>query len=57
MKDCKTWVKLEHVFGGERVKMAYEAMVKRSTGLGPDKGCIWSMWDANAEGEVVQAKL
>ncbi|KAJ3969193.1 hypothetical protein EV361DRAFT_804297 [Lentinula raphanica] len=50
MRDCRSWVKLEYVYGDERVKEAYEAMVGSSRGLGPDKGRIWSMWDEHTDG-------
>jgi len=56
MQDCRDWVKLERVYGGEHVRMAYEAMVESSSGLGPDKGWIWSMWEAG-DGLLSKAKL
>jgi len=49
MKDCVNWVRLDHVYGGEAVKKAYEDVV--NGGLGPDKGFIWSLWDEE-DGEV-----
>ncbi|KIK71508.1 hypothetical protein GYMLUDRAFT_66712 [Collybiopsis luxurians FD-317 M1] len=59
MRDCTSWVRLEYVWGGERVKDVYEAMVENKSGLGPDKGWIWSMWNENWDGNdrVVKAKL
>ncbi|KAF9528364.1 hypothetical protein CPB83DRAFT_813960 [Crepidotus variabilis] len=47
MVDCKDWVELTRVNGSENVKNAYLKLVKE--GLGPDKGFIWSMWDADME--------
>jgi hypothetical protein len=43
MKDCGSWVKMAHVFGGEGVMAAYEDIVKG--GLGPERGLVWSLWD------------
>ena len=43
MKDCGSWVKMVHVFGVEEVKTAYQNIAK--SGLGPDRGLIWSMWE------------
>ncbi|KAJ3730109.1 hypothetical protein DFJ43DRAFT_1000283 [Lentinula guzmanii] len=60
MRDCPGWVKLEYVYGGEQVKAAYETIVNSSRGLGPDKGWIWSMWDAgdpDVDQKAVKAKL
>ncbi|TDL15570.1 hypothetical protein BD410DRAFT_796257 [Rickenella mellea] len=43
MRDCRGWVKMECVEGGENVLPAYEKVVK--DGVGPEKGLVWSMWD------------
>ena len=43
MRDCTNWVKMDRIRGGNAVKQAYEAVAK--TGLGPEKGLIWSLWD------------
>jgi hypothetical protein len=43
MKDCVGWVKLERVYGPEAVKKEYEYIA--SSGMGPDKGQIWSLWE------------
>ncbi|KAF9069330.1 hypothetical protein BDP27DRAFT_1265111 [Rhodocollybia butyracea] len=55
MRDCIAWVEIEHVWGGERVKRAYEALIGNPRGVSPDKGLIWSMWDA--EDANTRAKL
>ncbi|RXW22939.1 hypothetical protein EST38_g2908 [Candolleomyces aberdarensis] len=44
MRDCRTWVQLERVYGAEKVRDDYIRIAKG--GLGPDKGLIWSLWDA-----------
>ncbi|KAF7348090.1 hypothetical protein MSAN_01761600 [Mycena sanguinolenta] len=46
MVDCIPWVRLEHVFGGDEVKKAYDKIA--SSGFSPDVGFIWSLWDAKA---------
>ena len=45
--DCRNWVKIDHIFGGEGVKAAYKDVVKGD--LGPDKGLIWSLWPEKAD--------
>jgi Protein of unknown function (DUF2855) len=44
IRDCKSWVAIERVCGGEAVKKAYDAAVRQ--GLKTEKGCIWSMWES-----------
>ena len=53
MQDCTSWVKIDHVCGGDAVKQAYEAVAKN--GLGPEKGLIWSLW--NKDEKYVASKL
>ncbi|KAG6877305.1 hypothetical protein C0993_008730, partial [Termitomyces sp. T159_Od127] len=43
MEDCQGWVKVERVYGGQDVTMAYELVAER--GVGPEKGLVWSLWD------------
>jgi hypothetical protein len=43
MRDCKDWVKIERVFGGEAVQAVYNGAVKG--GLGPETGYILSLWN------------
>lgn len=43
MDQGKDWVKLERVYGAEKVRSEYERV--RREGLGPDVGQIWSLWD------------
>ncbi|KAF5379077.1 hypothetical protein D9615_005976 [Tricholomella constricta] len=47
MVDCVGWVKMDRVYGGAAVRQAYEEVAKR--GLGPERGLIWSLWDAPVE--------
>lgn len=42
MRDCGGWVKIDRSYGGEDVKKAYE---QARSGLGPEKGQIWSLWE------------
>jgi hypothetical protein len=53
--DCRNWVKMDHIFGGEGVKAAYEDVAKG--GLGPDKGLIWSLWRKGVETDCLSSKL
>lgn len=43
MRDCRDWVKIERVYGGDAVLDAYDEVVKAGS---PDKGLIWSLWNA-----------
>ncbi|KAG6873181.1 hypothetical protein C0995_001791 [Termitomyces sp. Mi166 len=54
VEDCRRWVRMEKVYGGQGVKRAYEEIAER--GVGPEKGLVWSLWDRE-EKEVVEAKL
>ena len=47
MRDCRAWVQLERVYGGDAVLEAYAQVAK--SGVAPDKGLIWSMWDSQEE--------
>lgn len=53
LRDCPGWVELEHTRGAQAVQVAYQRFSKE--GLGPDKGMIWSLWDA--EPEIMLSKL
>ena len=54
MQDCRTWgVTMRRVCGAENVKKAYEEVVR--SGIAPDEGLIWSMWEEDSE--VVNARL
>jgi hypothetical protein len=53
--DCRNWVKMDHIFGGEGVKAAYEGVAKG--GPGPDKGLIWSLWRKGVETDCLSSKL
>jgi hypothetical protein len=55
MKDCPGWVRLERVNGAERVREDYVRVAQN--GVGPDKGLIWSLWDAHAGVEEARPKL
>lgn len=43
MRDCKGWVEIERIDGGDAVQKVYDGAVK--SGLGPNKGYILSLWD------------
>ncbi|THH32433.1 hypothetical protein EUX98_g1786 [Antrodiella citrinella] len=45
MEDGKNWVRIERIYGAEKVKTEYERI--RREGFGPDIGQIWSLWDEN----------
>ncbi|KAF9237388.1 hypothetical protein BU15DRAFT_63262 [Melanogaster broomeanus] len=54
MQDCRAWgISLHRVSGGEGVKKAYDEVVK--SGIPPDQGFIWSMWEDDAQN--VNARL
>ena len=44
LRDCPGWVELDHTRGAQAVQVAYQRLSKE--GLGPEKGMIWSLWDA-----------
>lgn len=46
MQDCKAWgITMRRVCGAQGVKRAYEEVVR--SGIPPDQGFIWSMWEAD----------
>ena len=49
--DAKGWVAITRVYGGERVKAAYDSALKN--GLHAEDGFVWSLW--NEETDVVRA--
>ncbi|KAH8116688.1 hypothetical protein DFH11DRAFT_1687608 [Phellopilus nigrolimitatus] len=48
LRDGYEWVRIERVFGGERVLQAYKDVRKAKGGMGPETGFIWSIWDENS---------
>lgn len=55
MRDCRAWVRIERVRGGAQVLRAYAEL--SASGVGPEKGLVWSLWDDEGEGESMEAKL
>jgi len=55
--DAKGWVEITRVYGGEKVKAAYDTALK--SGLRAEDGFVWSLWDAQRDdmGTSVQYKL
>jgi hypothetical protein len=49
--DARGWVEITRVYGGEKVKVAYDSALKN--GLRAEDGYVWSMWDEQTE--VVKA--
>lgn len=47
MQDCPGWVQLERTYGAAAVQTTYQRL--SIEGLGPDKGLIWSLWDAEQD--------
>ena len=43
MHEAPDWVPIQRVYGAEKVKEAYEQVVKY--GIGPETGLVWSLWD------------
>ena len=41
--DAKGWVEITRVYGGEKVKVAYDTALK--DGLRAEDGYVWSLWD------------
>jgi len=41
--DARGWVEITRVYGGEKVKAAYDSALK--SGLRAEDGYVWSMWD------------
>lgn len=50
MRDGQSWVRLERLYGAEKVKAEYERIGKH--GLGPEVGQIWSLWDSEEQLET-----
>jgi len=50
--DAKGWVEIKRVYGGEKVKAAYDSALKN--GLHAEDGYVWSLWDEDEQPEVVQ---
>jgi hypothetical protein len=44
--DAKGWVEITRVYGGEKVKAAYDSALK--DGLRAEDGYVWSLWDEQA---------
>jgi hypothetical protein len=55
LTDCRDWVRMDHIFGSEEVKAAYENIAKG--GLGPDKGLIWSLWRKGVGTDYLSSRL
>ncbi|KAH7913306.1 hypothetical protein BJ138DRAFT_1146382 [Hygrophoropsis aurantiaca] len=56
MKDCLGWgVHLRRVYGPDQVKKAYENVV--ASGIPPQEGFIWSLWDEASEREQAKSRL
>lgn len=55
MRDGKDWVKIEQIYGGDKVKEVYKKILKGE--LSPDRGMIWSLWDSPDAEEKARAKL
>ena len=53
LADAKGWVEITRVYGGEKVKSAYDSALKG--GLRAEDGYVWSLWDTQPGG--VQCKL
>ena len=53
--DARGWVEITRVYGGERVKAAYDSALKN--GLRAEDGYVWSLWDEQTDGATSRAKL
>jgi hypothetical protein len=53
--DARGWVEITRVYGGERVKAAYDSALKN--GLRAEDGYVWSLWDEQTDGATSSAKL
>lgn len=51
--DAKGWVEITRVYGGERVKAAYDSALK--DGLRAEDGYVWSLWDERED--VVKSRI
>jgi len=45
--DAKGWVEITRVYGGEKVKAAYDSALKG--GLRAEDGYVWSLWDSQMD--------
>ena len=45
--DAKGWVEITRVYGGEKVKVAYDSALK--DGLRAEDGYVWSLWDEQTD--------
>ncbi|KAF9653648.1 hypothetical protein BDM02DRAFT_3086927 [Thelephora ganbajun] len=45
--DAKSWVEITRVYGGEKVKEAYDSALKN--GLRAEDGYVWSLWDEQTD--------
>lgn len=45
--DARGWVEITRVYGGEKVKAAYDSALR--SGLRAEDGYVWSMWDEQAD--------
>ena len=52
--DAKGWVEITRVYGGEKVKTAYDSALKN--GLRAEDGYVWSLWDEQMDGIKTGAK-
>lgn len=55
MRDCPGWVKLERVYGRARIEEDYVRIARN--GVGPEKGLIWSLWDAPRDQSRIKNNL
>jgi len=51
--DAKDWVEITRVYGGEKVKDAYDSALKN--GLRAEDGYVWSLW--NEQRDVVRSSV
>jgi hypothetical protein len=51
--DAKEWVEITRVYGGEKVKAAYDSALK--DGLRAEDGYVWSLW--NEQRDVVTSSV
>ena len=43
LRDGSSWVQIEHIYGPQNVQHEYEQIIQ--SGVGPEKGYVWSMWE------------
>ena len=53
--DAKGWVEITRVYGGKKVKAAYDSALK--SGLRAEDGYVWSMWDSQTDAIKATSKL